>query len=96
MSPVNAQKLMTALTAFGFGSLGLNAEDFQAPDQIIQLGYPLKLVKNTLIMLFTFSHPLPLCLKFLFSVAVTVLVNQPSHLKFFLPSIPDLNLLMLI
>jgi predicted nucleotidyltransferase len=40
MSPVNAQKLMTALTAFGFGSLGLNAEDFQTPDQIIQLGYP--------------------------------------------------------
>jgi hypothetical protein len=40
MSPVNAQKLMTALTAFGFGSLGLNAEDFQTPDQVIQLGYP--------------------------------------------------------
>ena len=40
MSSENAQKLMIALTEFGFGSLGLNAEDFQAPDQIIQLGYP--------------------------------------------------------
>ena len=40
MSSENAQKLMIALTEFGFGSLGLNAEDFQSPDQIIQLGYP--------------------------------------------------------
>lgn len=40
MSSENAQKLMTALTEFGFGSLGLTAEDFQIPDQIIQLGYP--------------------------------------------------------
>ncbi|NEO37535.1 MAG: hypothetical protein F6J90_14850 [Moorea sp. SIOASIH] len=40
MSPENAQKMMVALTQFGFGSLGLAAEDFQTPDQIIQLGYP--------------------------------------------------------
>ena len=40
MSPENSQKLMTALTQFGFGSLGLTPEDFQFPDQIIQLGYP--------------------------------------------------------
>ncbi|MEM6753021.1 MAG: nucleotidyltransferase [Cyanobacteria bacterium P01_C01_bin.38] len=40
MSPENTQNLMAALTEFGFGSLGLSAEDFQAPDQIIQLGYP--------------------------------------------------------
>jgi hypothetical protein len=40
MSSENAQKLMTTLTEFGFGSLGLTAEDFQIPDQIIQLGYP--------------------------------------------------------
>jgi hypothetical protein len=40
MSSENAQKLMTALTEFGFASLGLTAEDFQTPDQIIQLGYP--------------------------------------------------------
>jgi hypothetical protein len=36
----NTQKLIQALTEFGFGSLGLVAEDFQSPDQIIQLGYP--------------------------------------------------------
>lgn len=40
MSSENTQKLMRALTEFGFGSLGLTAEDFQTPDQIIQLGYP--------------------------------------------------------
>jgi hypothetical protein len=39
-SPENSQKLMEALIEFGFGSLGLDAEDFQSPDQIIQLGYP--------------------------------------------------------
>jgi hypothetical protein len=36
----NTRKLIQALTQFGFGSLGLVAEDFQSPDQIIQLGYP--------------------------------------------------------
>ncbi|MCA2720776.1 MULTISPECIES: DUF6036 family nucleotidyltransferase [Microcystis] len=40
MSSENTQKLMRALTEFGFGSLGLTAEAFQTPDQIIQLGYP--------------------------------------------------------
>jgi len=29
-----------ALEQFGFGSLGLKAEDFLVPDQVIQLGYP--------------------------------------------------------
>ena len=36
----NAQKLIDALRAFGFGSLGLEAEDFLDPDDVIQLGYP--------------------------------------------------------
>ena len=36
----NAEKLIDALRAFGFGSLGLDAEDFLDPDDIIQLGYP--------------------------------------------------------
>jgi hypothetical protein len=40
MSPANAKNLMQALSEFGFGNLGLIAEDFQCPDQIIQLGYP--------------------------------------------------------
>jgi hypothetical protein len=40
ISEKNAQKLLTALTQFGFESLGLKSEDFQTPNQIIQLGYP--------------------------------------------------------
>jgi hypothetical protein len=40
MTPENADKLVTALNQFGFGSLGLSSRDFQSPDQIIQLGYP--------------------------------------------------------
>ncbi len=40
ISEENAQKLVTALTQFGFESLGLTSEDFQTPNQIIHLGYP--------------------------------------------------------
>ena len=40
MSSENANKLLAALNQFGFGSLGLSPQDFQSPDQIIQLGYP--------------------------------------------------------
>jgi len=40
MSEENSEKLIISLTQFGFGTLGLTAQDFQAPDQIIQLGYP--------------------------------------------------------
>jgi len=40
LSPENADKLIKALEEFGFGSLGLNPEDFLESDQIIQLGYP--------------------------------------------------------
>ena len=35
----NADRLIDALDQFGFGTLGLKAEDFLEPDQIIQLGY---------------------------------------------------------
>ena len=38
--PVNAQKIVTCLNAFGFGSLNLSVEDFMKSDQIVQLGYP--------------------------------------------------------
>lgn len=38
--PENAQRIMKALGAFGFGSLELTAEDFQSPDRVIQLGVP--------------------------------------------------------
>ncbi len=36
----NANNLLKALQQFGFGSLGLNIQDFLNPDRIIQLGYP--------------------------------------------------------
>jgi hypothetical protein len=34
----NAQALIRVLEQFGFGSLGLQIEDFTAPNQIVQLG----------------------------------------------------------
>ncbi len=36
----NAKRLLQALEAFGFGSLGLEETDFMEPEQIVQLGYP--------------------------------------------------------
>jgi hypothetical protein len=39
-TPENAANLVKALDQFGFASLGLQAADFLAPGQIIQLGYP--------------------------------------------------------
>jgi predicted nucleotidyltransferase len=40
MSVENAERLLAALAQFGFGSLDLKADDFTAPDRVIQLGYP--------------------------------------------------------
>lgn len=40
MSRENATSLMRALDEFGFGLIGLKAEDFLEPDQVVQLGYP--------------------------------------------------------
>jgi hypothetical protein len=36
----NAQRILTALKAFGFGSVGLTRSDFERPDQVVQLGVP--------------------------------------------------------
>jgi hypothetical protein len=36
----NADRIMEALEAFGFGELGISADDFKKADEIIQLGYP--------------------------------------------------------
>ena len=36
----NSQKIMSALAEFGFGDVGLSAEDFQVEGQVIQLGVP--------------------------------------------------------
>ena len=38
--PLNAQRIMGALNKFGFGLVGLKAEDFETPDKVIQLGVP--------------------------------------------------------
>ncbi|NEO86612.1 MAG: nucleotidyltransferase family protein [Spirulina sp. SIO3F2] len=38
--PDNAQRIIQVLKDFGFGALGLKAEDFLEIEQIIQLGYP--------------------------------------------------------
>ncbi|MGN6528794.1 MAG: hypothetical protein ACTHL8_20565 [Burkholderiaceae bacterium] len=39
-TPENVVRLMQALTAFGFGGLGLTRDDFMQPDAVVQLGYP--------------------------------------------------------
>lgn len=39
-TPENAARVLVALDAFGFASLGIAQADFLIPDQIIQLGYP--------------------------------------------------------
>jgi len=36
----NAERVMAALEAFGFGALDLSARDFQQADQVVQLGVP--------------------------------------------------------
>ena len=39
-SETNAANLVQALADFGFASLGLQVQDFTAPDRVVQLGYP--------------------------------------------------------
>jgi hypothetical protein len=39
-APENAERIVTALDDFGFGSLGIRAEDFLIADRVIQLGFP--------------------------------------------------------
>ena len=36
----NLARLITALEAFGFASLGVSIEDFWVPEAMVQLGYP--------------------------------------------------------
>jgi hypothetical protein len=36
----NAERLVRALEAFGFGALQLTPQDFMEKDQVVQLGYP--------------------------------------------------------
>ncbi len=39
-TPENVARLLQALDEFGFGSVGLTAEDFLEPGRFVQLGYP--------------------------------------------------------
>lgn len=39
-APENLARLIKALDAFGFASLGVSAADFMAPQAMVQLGYP--------------------------------------------------------
>ena len=36
----NARRIIEGLTAFGFGSIGLEASDFETPGSVVQLGQP--------------------------------------------------------
>lgn len=36
----NAERIVAALDAFGFSAIGLKAQDFERPEQIIQIGRP--------------------------------------------------------
>ncbi len=36
----NAIRILKALEDFGFGSVGLDKEDFESPNKVVQLGYP--------------------------------------------------------
>ncbi len=40
VSHENAENVLKSLKQFGFGSLGLQKEDFLRPDEFVQLGYP--------------------------------------------------------
>ncbi|HRE00485.1 MAG TPA: hypothetical protein PLV68_04245 [Ilumatobacteraceae bacterium] len=40
VDPTNASSIVGALDDFGFGGLGITADDFLAHDQVLQLGYP--------------------------------------------------------
>lgn len=36
----NAKRLLTSLSEFGFGRVGISLKDLMRPDYVIQLGYP--------------------------------------------------------
>lgn len=38
--PANAGRIIEALRDFGFGALGLTANDFSVPNKVVQLGFP--------------------------------------------------------
>ncbi len=57
VAPGNAQRLMAALTEFGFGSVGLKKDDFLEVGAIIQLGYePVRIDLMTSLLGVTWSE----------------------------------------
>ena len=38
--PQNAQRVVEALSAFGFASLDIGVKDFASPEKVLQLGFP--------------------------------------------------------
>ena len=40
IDPENAERVVSALSDFGMGTLGLTAKDFLEPEIVVQLGYP--------------------------------------------------------
>jgi hypothetical protein len=39
-TPENAEKIVASLEEFGFGGIGISADDFSSPGRILQLGVP--------------------------------------------------------
>lgn len=39
-SVANASRVLAALKQFGFGGLGISADDLAVPDKVVQLGFP--------------------------------------------------------
>jgi predicted nucleotidyltransferase len=39
-TPTNAERVLAALNAFGFGNLGISRDDLVTPNKVIQLGRP--------------------------------------------------------
>jgi hypothetical protein len=39
-SEENSRRVLVALAQFGFGSVGIQAEDIRSPDKVVQLGVP--------------------------------------------------------
>lgn len=60
----NAERIIAALAAFGFGEVGLSAHDFQQPDAVIQLGHePNRIDILTSATGLTFDEAYPHCVR---------------------------------
>jgi hypothetical protein len=71
----NAVRIIKVLEEFGFSSVGLKAEDFNSPDQIVQLGVPpVRIDIITSLSSVTWEEALSGCVKAVYgSVPVNIL-----------------------